>query len=324
MTCSPSRRDDDAQRAVRGRVLGPDVEGHALGLQLDVDAGIGGLPGDVAQLVAVGDDAHRVVTPPPSAASRPVEVGRHGLDVDDARPRLDHARQQREVLAQRVALEVRRQVEVAQVGVAGEADAEHLPRLALVPVGAGVDATQSASRALAVGASGTSTLSVSRLVARELDSAARSWKRVSPPVTPWRIAVSRSGGGSVGSSSPLPKGDGSQSMPRGSRSSRSRCLSASPVRHPGVGAHADPQVVAGLRSASTTASPSASRTSRRAGRRGGRRRRRPVRAGPSRGSSVDDNRIPLPALGHVLVLDALLEQHDALEQRLGRGGQPGT
>src|SRR3954468_25059785 len=38
------------------------------------------------------------------------------------------------------------------------------------------------------------------------------------------------------------------------------------------------------------------------------------------GASADDNRITLPALGHVLVLDALLEQQDALEQGLGPRG----
>jgi hypothetical protein len=63
--------------------------------------------------------------------------GRHRFDVDDAGPRLDHAGEQREVLAQRVALEVRRQVHVAQVGVAVEPDAVHLVTFTLVPVGAG-------------------------------------------------------------------------------------------------------------------------------------------------------------------------------------------
>ena len=47
--------DDDAQRAVGGRVLRADVEGHALGLELDVDAGVGRLAGDVLQLLALGD-----------------------------------------------------------------------------------------------------------------------------------------------------------------------------------------------------------------------------------------------------------------------------
>ena len=45
-----------------------------------------------------------------------VVAGRHGLDVDDAGPRLHVAGQQREVLAERVALELARQVDVAQVG----------------------------------------------------------------------------------------------------------------------------------------------------------------------------------------------------------------
>src|SRR5688572_1319051 len=35
--------------------------------------------------------------------------------------------------------------------------------------------------------------------------------------------------------------------------------------------------------------------------------------------SADDNRLSPPALRHVLVLDALLEEHDALEQGLGPG-----
>src|SRR5437870_5326226 len=35
------------------------------------------------------------------------------------------------------------------------------------------------------------------------------------------------------------------------------------------------------------------------------------------GVSADDNRLTSPTLRHVLVADALLQQHDALEQRLG-------
>ena len=45
--------DDDPQRAVRRRVLRTDVEGHPLGLELDVEARVGGLGGDVAELLAV-------------------------------------------------------------------------------------------------------------------------------------------------------------------------------------------------------------------------------------------------------------------------------
>ena len=46
---------DDPQRAVGRRVLRADVEGHALGLELDVEAGVGGLAGDVGQLLPVGE-----------------------------------------------------------------------------------------------------------------------------------------------------------------------------------------------------------------------------------------------------------------------------
>ena len=60
------------------------------------------------------------------------------LDVNDAGPGLHPTGQQWVVLAQRVPLEVGRKVDVDLVGVAPERDAEHLPRLPLVPVGAGV------------------------------------------------------------------------------------------------------------------------------------------------------------------------------------------
>src|SRR5438874_13157085 len=39
--------------------------------------------------------------------------------------------------------------------------------------------------------------------------------------------------------------------------------------------------------------------------------------------SADDNGVPSPTLGHVLGLDALLEEDDAFEQRLGAGRAPG-
>ena len=96
---------DDPQRAVGRRVLRADVEGHALGLELDVDPGVGGLRGDVAR--ASGGRSWRSCRASPSAPSRRRRPrrssSRHGLDVDDARPRLDHAGEQREVLAQREA-----------------------------------------------------------------------------------------------------------------------------------------------------------------------------------------------------------------------------
>src|SRR5690606_1580285 len=40
-------------------------------------------------------------------------------------------------------------------------------------------------------------------------------------------------------------------------------------------------------------------------------------------TAADDDGLTLPALGHVLVLDALLEQHHALEQGLGPRRAPG-
>ena len=52
----------------------------------------------------------------PSAAVGVVALTGHGLDVDEAGPRLHDPREQREVLAQRVPLELRREVEVAQAG----------------------------------------------------------------------------------------------------------------------------------------------------------------------------------------------------------------
>ncbi len=58
---------DDAQGAVGGRVLRTDVEGHALGLELDVDPGIGGLRRDVAQLLALVHEGHE--SPPSSSTA---------------------------------------------------------------------------------------------------------------------------------------------------------------------------------------------------------------------------------------------------------------
>ena len=124
------------------------------------------------------------VTSSPSAASASlglvvVLVG-HGLDVDDARPRLHLAGEEREVLAQRVALELARQVEVDEVRVADEGDAEHLPGLPLVPVGARRrPAIQLSIAEVVVGEVGLERepeAPVGRSATR-----ARTWKRVSPP-----------------------------------------------------------------------------------------------------------------------------------------------
>src|SRR5690606_17462346 len=131
-------------------------------------ARVRGLAGDVGELLPVGDGYHVVSSsmgerrprwwdagrsPVEPTGPRGVVVtgsptlgrvtgvavrARHALDVHDARPGLDDAGEQGEVLAAGVALEAARQVEVAQHRVADEVDAVHLVGLALVPVGAGV------------------------------------------------------------------------------------------------------------------------------------------------------------------------------------------
>ena len=54
-----------------GRVLGADVEGHALRLDLQVHPGVGGLGRDVAELLALGDSHWPL--PSASAAGAPPE-----------------------------------------------------------------------------------------------------------------------------------------------------------------------------------------------------------------------------------------------------------
>ena len=49
---------DDAQGPVRGGMLRAEVEGHALGLELDIDSRVGRLPGDVLELLTFGDGGH--------------------------------------------------------------------------------------------------------------------------------------------------------------------------------------------------------------------------------------------------------------------------
>src|SRR5687767_656070 len=71
----------------------------------------------------------------------------------------------------------------------------------------------------------------------------------------------------------------------------------------------------------TSASPSSPRnTSSRPSRsssRGASASGSPASAAGASVVSADDNRLTPPACGDVLVLDALLQQHDALEERLG-------
>src|SRR3954454_9668596 len=70
------------------------------------------------------------------------------LDVDDARPRLQHAREQREVLPEWMALETGRQVDVAQIRAPGEVDSKYLVSPAFVQVGASVGGNPTLSRAV--------------------------------------------------------------------------------------------------------------------------------------------------------------------------------
>ena len=136
----------------------------------------------------------------------------HRLDVDQAGPGLDLPGQEREVLAQGVALELGRQVEVAHPGVAVEADAEHLPALPLVPVGAGID--RDPGRRPAASSSSTSTLRVTPWWRVVDDTRAKTWKRPSEPATPKVISVGWTGAlVSPPASSPPILGAGIQSMP---------------------------------------------------------------------------------------------------------------
>src|SRR5262249_4804586 len=59
---------DQPQRAVGGRMLRTEVQGHLLGLQLDVDPGVGRLGGDIRQALLVGD-GHQAPAPSSVAAA---------------------------------------------------------------------------------------------------------------------------------------------------------------------------------------------------------------------------------------------------------------
>ena len=65
--------DEHAQRAVGRGVLRADVEGHALGLELEVDACVGCLRRDVAQLFAFGH-GHAASPPSVPASASPSSV----------------------------------------------------------------------------------------------------------------------------------------------------------------------------------------------------------------------------------------------------------
>ena len=59
---------DDAQRAMGGRVLRSHVEGHALGLEVEIDAVVDGLGGERGDRFRIADGGH---SPSPSSSSTP-------------------------------------------------------------------------------------------------------------------------------------------------------------------------------------------------------------------------------------------------------------
>ena len=107
-----AQADDDAERPVGGAVLRADVEVHERGVVLG--ARQAPLLGLEAQLLLhlVGELVGQVEGAVLGAAGRVL-------------------------LAQRVPVPPRRHEQAVEVGVAGDADAEHVPELALVPVGGG-------------------------------------------------------------------------------------------------------------------------------------------------------------------------------------------
>ena len=86
-------------------------------------------------------------------------------------------------LRKRVALELGGQVQVAQVGMAVEADAEHLVAFALVPVRTG-ERSPIQESTTDTSSSGTSVLMVTPTWRSRSVRRANTWNRVSPPVTP--------------------------------------------------------------------------------------------------------------------------------------------
>ncbi len=132
---------------MRRGVLRAEVEDHVAGVELDAHLRVGEVTERARIDVELGQrrigGAHEaslaIAASAAGVPARVVALTGHGLDVDEPGPRLHHPRQQRVVLAQRVALELRREVEVAERRMAVEHEAVHLPALALVPVGTRVD-----------------------------------------------------------------------------------------------------------------------------------------------------------------------------------------
>ena len=230
-----------------------------------------------------------------------------------------------------MALELGGQVDVAQVGVAVEADAEHLVGLALVPGGPGVGADPRADAQVVVGHVGLQEhpqvgaglghrgedldAGVATGVAGHGGRALGHGRREGH--VDGRILVA-----AVGRGQPV---DGGQEV---------EALEAGGVtRHlgrlrPGGGGDADPEPLAGLEVRLDDRVAQVLREHREEG------FATVVRGHFGRvvgggGGVVSQRRsapavlVAAPALGHVLVLDALLQQHDALEQGLGPGRAAG-
>ena len=278
-------------------------------------AGVGGLCRDVGQLLALGDGGHRRCSSPSRLARRssssPAGMGStstmpgHGFTMRASSGKS---------LRSGIALEVARQVDVAEVRVPDEVDAEHLPRLALVPVGAGVDRRprrDPAGRRRQVGLQRDADVRRRRVHAGEDLKPGRS---PGDALHDLGRALGRRLGRVVLAAAPrrrLPV-EGREE-PEVRAAERVAALPRPASTHAAVSTRTQ-MSSPGLMTESTSASPSSVESeafiaSRRSSTGGA--------SGAVSVSAADDNRLTPPALGHVLVLDALLQQHDPLEQRLG-------
>ena len=246
-------------------MLRADVEGHALGLELDVHPGVGRLGGDVLELLAIGDGGH---DSPPSAGSCGVGWSSSGSGMGSTSTMPGHGFTRRATsgksLRSGFPSNSAGQVDVAKAGVADERRRRTSPSLTLVPVGPGVDRGPRGHGQGAVGDVGLEGDRPSWLPGSlMLATRANTWKRVSPPVTPcWMPPrrtpgtrrrprpAARLGASTVSTSVSMerPKGDGIQSI----TDRKPKYLRADRVADdlgrvaPGLVGHPDPQVAAGI------------------------------------------------------------------------------
>ena len=171
---------DEAQRAVGGRVLRADVEGHVVGLELDVDLRVGQAwrGRRHAELRAVvGGGGHALAPSRRSASSS--AVGSPGIGSTSTRP--GHGFTRGRAAGSPCAAGGPR-TRPAGRGGGGRVAVEAMPnisqRLALVPVGAGVDRHQAATCGVVVGHVGLER--DARVVGCVDCTWANTWKRVSP------------------------------------------------------------------------------------------------------------------------------------------------